>query len=151
MFCTKCGKELQDGDKFCSGCGTMVVGATPLSSPTPQTQYPTQLQYQSQPSYACPQQTGRNRVVTVTREKKMGGFLLPVHVYIDGVHCADVYGNSPASFEISLGEHVLSCRHESVTVPEFKIPKMVIAANDGDMAFFIQLDIWLNCIPVRTA
>ena len=24
MFCTKCGKQLQDGDKFCTGCGSAV-------------------------------------------------------------------------------------------------------------------------------
>lgn len=30
MFCTKCGKQLQDGDKFCTGCGSAVgQGAAP--------------------------------------------------------------------------------------------------------------------------
>lgn len=33
MFCSKCGKQLNDGDVFCSGCGVQ-VGA-PITSSTP--------------------------------------------------------------------------------------------------------------------
>ena len=29
MFCTKCGVELEDRDKFCSQCGTVAAGTSP--------------------------------------------------------------------------------------------------------------------------
>ena len=31
MFCTKCGLELTDRDKFCSQCGTAVAGTSPAA------------------------------------------------------------------------------------------------------------------------
>ena len=31
MFCTKCGVELRDQDKFCSQCGTIAGGAPPVT------------------------------------------------------------------------------------------------------------------------
>lgn len=34
MFCTKCGKELKDGARFCTGCGAALDGA-PAPAPTP--------------------------------------------------------------------------------------------------------------------
>lgn len=39
MFCTKCGKELKDGSKFCTGCGAALDQApapTPAHAPAPQ-------------------------------------------------------------------------------------------------------------------
>lgn len=36
MFCTKCGKELKDGSRFCTGCGAALGGApTPAPAPAP--------------------------------------------------------------------------------------------------------------------
>lgn len=37
MFCRNCGKQLPEGTKFCSGCGSQVGGASP-AAPQPQTQ-----------------------------------------------------------------------------------------------------------------
>lgn len=34
MFCSKCGKQLNDGDVFCSGCGAQVGASTPQPVPS---------------------------------------------------------------------------------------------------------------------
>jgi len=31
MYCTKCGRELKDDDRFCSGCGYRTGGGTPAA------------------------------------------------------------------------------------------------------------------------
>lgn len=31
-FCTKCGKEIQEGNQFCNGCGTPVSGGNPTTA-----------------------------------------------------------------------------------------------------------------------
>lgn len=40
MFCNNCGKEIPDGQKFCSGCGTPIgqeqeIPVSPVVAPTP--------------------------------------------------------------------------------------------------------------------
>lgn len=37
MFCTKCGKEIQEGNAFCTNCGAAVMGAAAKPEPAPQT------------------------------------------------------------------------------------------------------------------
>jgi phage shock protein C len=33
MYCTQCGRELRDDDRFCSGCGLRAQGSKPASPP----------------------------------------------------------------------------------------------------------------------
>ncbi len=59
MFCKKCGNELADGAKFCTGCGAPVETAaveetTVLQSETPQVEYAQPAE--PQPQYVQPQQ-----------------------------------------------------------------------------------------------
>ena len=65
MFCNNCGKELRDGAKFCSGCGTTIEADEQQAPPAQQYQQPVQEQqapqyappppeYQQQPQYAPP-------------------------------------------------------------------------------------------------
>ena len=35
MFCTKCGKEINPGAKFCAGCGTPVEANSTTNNQTP--------------------------------------------------------------------------------------------------------------------
>lgn len=35
MYCTKCGRELREDDRFCSGCGYRTEGGTPVAGIEP--------------------------------------------------------------------------------------------------------------------
>lgn len=37
MYCSKCGKQIADGSRFCPECGTQFGGATSQTPPTPNT------------------------------------------------------------------------------------------------------------------
>lgn len=39
MFCTNCGSQLSDGQKFCGSCGTK-LGSAPIAAATPDTSHP---------------------------------------------------------------------------------------------------------------
>lgn len=69
MFCPKCGKELKDGSKFCTGCGAAVSSApTPVSAPAPT---PTPAPAPA-PAPAAP----------VAARKKMGGGMIALIVAV---------------------------------------------------------------------
>lgn len=58
MFCSKCGKTIDDNAAFCSFCGNVISGAAP-SAPVevpPQQQVPQQQVPQQAPQYSAPQQ-----------------------------------------------------------------------------------------------
>jgi uncharacterized membrane protein YvbJ len=51
MFCFNCGQQLVEGAKFCSACGTKIVGAVPSTpTPTPQPQSTTESVVTPQPN-----------------------------------------------------------------------------------------------------
>ena len=77
MFCTKCGKEIKDGQKFCTGCGAQIGdGAAPKVPPKvePRKQVPTQSQAQPQQTVIPVQKSVNAANVPVTqnhqKEKK---------------------------------------------------------------------------------
>ncbi len=43
MFCTRCGKELQNQDSFCSQCGNSVRGVNPAATADPRPVYQNKL------------------------------------------------------------------------------------------------------------
>ena len=50
MYCTNCGKELEDGLKFCTECGTPVFNTEPVPAAAPEA--PVVLQFAQQPYHA---------------------------------------------------------------------------------------------------
>lgn len=78
MFCPKCGKELNDYDKFCGGCGTTI-------SP-------------SRTSYK----------LILTRPKNYVGCLISYDIYIDYVKVGKIKNGETIEFDISVGNHVIS-------------------------------------------
>lgn len=73
MYCSKCGKQLQDGDRFCPSCG-----ATQTSE---ETQSYTPPQYN--PQYAAPQQVQHQ-----TNTLAIVGFVLSFFCAIAGLICS---------------------------------------------------------------
>ena len=58
MFCTKCGNQVPDGQKFCSACGNPMAPAQQPRQPQygqPQQQYQQPQQQYQQPQYGRPQ------------------------------------------------------------------------------------------------
>ena len=51
MFCTKCGAQLADTDRFCAKCGAPVGAAVPPTAQTRPAPAPAQAQYQPQPQF----------------------------------------------------------------------------------------------------
>lgn len=79
MKCEKCGNEIKDGEKFCSGCGA-------------KTEY-ADLVYGS---------------LIVYRKKSIFGCAIPFKVYIDGNLKGSIVNGDTISLEIPYGTHKIS-------------------------------------------
>lgn len=71
MFCTKCGKQAEDGQVFCTGCGKNLSGETGPAKASPPPPPPPVYQ-QPQPQQTTQQKKGVNIVGLI------GGFIIPV-------------------------------------------------------------------------
>ncbi|MBR4109344.1 MAG: zinc ribbon domain-containing protein [Oscillospiraceae bacterium] len=79
MYCSNCGKELSDGARFCSDCGTktadnITVEATPIQVVLPE---------QSKSNRPCPRCKSTNvQFQTVTESRKTGCFKVFLYIFL---------------------------------------------------------------------
>lgn len=81
MYCKNCGKQLEDGAKFCSMCGTRTDNNAPAASPA------RPIVVQAQPQVAnsrpCPRCNARNvQFQTVAEAKKTGCMTVLLYIFL---------------------------------------------------------------------
>ena len=84
MYCTHCGKQLNDDDRFCSACGASTDINAPvaplISHPQPIVIHEQQQMLSSRP---CPKCNGRNvQFQTVEESKKTGCFKVFLYIFL---------------------------------------------------------------------
>lgn len=85
MYCKKCGKQLEDGAKFCSVCGTSTDNKAPVAPPTRTSSQPIVVHAQPQVSSSrpCPRCKGRNvQFQTVVEAKKTGCMTVLLYIFL---------------------------------------------------------------------
>ena len=92
MFCNKCGKELPDGTKFCSGCGSQLKTLEPTASPSFDAKTATTPpSYVDQPAPSTVEGSGRGIVVAISLVIALISMFLP-WVEIGGLFGSTSYG-----------------------------------------------------------
>ena len=119
MFCSNCGKELDNTVKFCSECGTQLTPTEPATNSP----------------------TAYMRKLTVIREKKLVLSAYPLDVFIDGNDYGQLKNGESKTFEITAGNHRVQLQinmqvndlNRGIYVTGTKSDVLFINENDGDV------------------
>jgi len=136
-FCVNCGTPIGDGARFCAQCGNPINASSPMVN-------------QSQPAYHQPQD--QNRVVTISREKKLASALCPYTVYVDDGICCVLQSGESQSFPITAGTHRIQVVGEGNEYNGGLPPCSnveFIREVDGNTRFSIQTSGWNATITLR--